>query len=63
MGFTIDRSPVYCMHGDGDKMENAKIFTTAVNLESAVNLACMYLDCGRRPTKGEQPHATEKGLR
>lgn len=59
----MDRSPVNCMHGDGDKMQNAKTFTTAVNLESAVNLACMYLDCGRRPTKGEHPHATEKGLR
>lgn len=59
----MDRSPVYCMDGDGDKMEKAKTFTTAVNLESAVNQACMYLDCGRRPTMGEHPHSTEKGLR
>lgn len=54
----MDRSPVYCMHGDGDKMENAKTFTTAVNLESAVNLACMTHEGRTSTLHGERPQIT-----
>ena len=42
----------------GDKQPSTLTVTPMVNLESPINLVCMFLDSGRKP---EYPESTKRG--